>query len=48
MELQHRIALLPTEAQMVSVHLAVTCLDEQLTFLNAEMDPISWTGIHFC
>ena len=35
MELQHRIALLPTEAQMVSVHLAVTCLDEQLTFLNA-------------
>jgi transposase len=35
MELQHRIALLPTEAQMVSVHLAVTRHDEHLTFLNA-------------
>ena len=35
MELQHRIALLPTEAQMVSVHLAVARHDEHLTFLNA-------------
>ena len=35
MELQHRIALLPTEAEMVSVHLAVTRCDEHLTFLNA-------------
>jgi transposase len=35
MELQHRIPLLPTEAQMVSAHLAVTRHDEHLTFLNA-------------
>ena len=35
MQLQHRIALLPTEAQMVSVHLAVARHDEHLTFLNA-------------
>ena len=35
MQLQHRIALLPTEAEMVSVHLAVTRHDEHLTFLNA-------------
>ncbi len=35
MKLQHRITWLPTEAQMVSVHLAVTRHDEQLTFLNA-------------
>jgi transposase len=34
-ELQHRIALLPTEAQRVSVHLALTRHDEHLTFLNA-------------
>ena len=35
MQLQHRIAWLPTEAEMVSVHLAVTRHDEHLTFLNA-------------
>jgi transposase/uncharacterized small protein (DUF1192 family) len=35
MELQHRIALLPTEAERVSVHLAVTRHDGHLTFLNA-------------
>ena len=35
MQLQHRIALLPTEAEMVSVHLAVTRHDQHLTFLNA-------------
>jgi len=35
MELQHRIPLLSTEAEMVSVHLAVTRHDEHLTFLNA-------------
>jgi Transposase protein/Winged helix-turn helix len=34
-ELQHRIPLLSTEAQMVSVHLAVTRHDQHLTFLNA-------------
>ncbi len=33
--LQHRIPLLPTEAEMVSVHLAVTRHDGHLTFLNA-------------
>ena len=35
MELQHRIPLLSTEAEMVSVHLAVTRHDEHLTFFNA-------------
>ena len=35
MELQHRISLLPTEAQRVSVHLAATRHDVHLTFLNA-------------
>ena len=35
MTLQHRIPLLPSEAEMVSVHLAVTRHDQQLTFLNA-------------
>ena len=35
MGLQHRITFLPSEAQQVSVHLAVTRHDEHLTFLNA-------------
>jgi transposase len=34
-QLQHRIILLPTEAEMVSAHLAVTRHDGHLTFLNA-------------
>ena len=35
MELQHRIPLLPREAEMVSVHLAVARNGGRLTFLNA-------------
>ena len=35
MGLQHRIPLLPKDAELVSVHLAVTRDDGQLTFVNA-------------
>ena len=35
MDLQHQIPLLPTEAETVSSHLAVTRDDGQITFINA-------------